>query len=307
MKLKFTKMHGLGNDYIFFDCREKMLEHPADIARAMSPRHTSVGADGIVLICRSDAADAGMRMFNSDGSEGKMCGNAIRCVGKYLYEYGGIKKEQLDIETLSGIRHLCLEVSANKVLTATVDMGKALFLAGNVKAENNTEPPSQRDFRFDNGACRVRGSFLPVTVGNPHAVVFIHELEGAADRAFCSLNEIDLKAMAAAISESGLFPDGVNAELVALDGNGGLAMRVCERGSGETMACGTGACASVAAAVKLGYLPHNSFINVRLEGGTLEIKCSDEYILTMKGPAEKVYDGEYEYVCDTQGNIGSHK
>ena len=307
MKLKFTKMHGLGNDYIFFDCREKMFEHPGDVARAMSPRHTSVGADGIVLICRSDTADAGMRMFNSDGSEGKMCGNAIRCVGKYLYEYGGIKKEQLDIETLSGIRHLCLEVSESKVLAVTVDMGKALLYAENVKAESNTDPASRCDFLFDNGACRICGRFLSVTVGNPHAVVFLHDLTGTEDHGFCDLHEIDLKAMALAISESGPFPDGVNVELVALDGSGGLAMRVCERGSGETMACGTGACASVAAAVKLGYLPHNSWINVRLEGGMLEIKCSDEYILTMKGPAEKVYDGEYEYVCDKPGNSCSHK
>lgn len=307
MKLKFTKMHGLGNDYIFFDCREKMLENPADAARAMSPRHTSVGADGIVLICRSDIADAGMRMFNSDGSEGKMCGNAIRCVGKYLYEYGGIKKEQLDIETLSGIRHLCLEVSENKVLAVTVDMGKALFYTGDREAESNTDPARLCDFWFDNGTYRVRGRLLPVTAGNPHAVVFINDLDGAVNRIFYNLYEIDLKAMAAAISGSALFPDGVNVELVALDGNGSLAMRVYERGSGETMACGTGACASVAAAVKLGYLPHDSLINVRLEGGTLEIKCSDEYILTMKGPAEKVYDGEYEYVCDTQGNIGPHK
>ncbi len=279
MKLNFTKMHGCANDYIYFNCMERELDDPAGVSIAMSPRHSSVGADGIVMICSSDAADAKMRMFNADGSEGKMCGNASRCVGKYLYDGGIVKKTEITVETLAGMKHLYINVGKNgKVESVRVDMGYAELSAEKIPVLS-TEPQKvaltvdDRDY-----------TLFCVSMGNPHAVVFTDEIDSLP------LSEIGPRFECAPI-----FPERVNTEFVRVIEKNHLAMRVWERGSGETFACGTGACAVAVASVLSGYAEFGVPITVDLIGGSLEITCEEDLKVYMTGPAEKVYDGVYEY------------
>lgn len=279
MKLSFTKMHGIGNDYIYFNCMKDELPDPADIARKMSVRHFSVGADGIVMICRSSVATAKMRMFNADGSEGKMCGNAIRCVGKYLYEHGIARAREFDIETLSGIKHLVLEISNEKVIGVSVDMGTAVFEPSAVPIALDV-PAIMHPIKIANEEWRV----TCLSVGNPHAVVFV-------DDPAC----LPLERLGREFEHHPLFPDRVNTEFVRVIDPYTIDMRVWERGSGETFACGTGACASVAAAVKCGLAVSDSPVTVRLIGGELKITCGKDYSLAMSGPAEEVFKGVYDY------------
>lgn len=279
MRLEFTKMHGIGNDYIYFNCLEKELENPADVALKMSARHFSVGADGIVMICRSKVADAKMRMFNADGSEGKMCGNAIRCVGKYLYDGGYVKSKSLTVETLSGIKKLELYVENGKVSSVSVDMGKAEF--------DGRKIPVDADGVVKNFPLGIGGAIYNITcvsMGNPHAVTFVDNLQN-----------INIESIGPKFEHHKFFPERVNTEFIRVIDAHTLEMRVWERGSGETFACGTGACAAVAAAVLCGYVEAKSPVKVKLIGGELEIICGDDYSITMNGPAEKVYDGVYEY------------
>lgn len=280
MKLHFTKMQGCGNDYIYFDCLQAPLPQPEQISRLLSDRHFGVGGDGIVLVCPSDKADAKMRMFNIDGSEGNMCGNAIRCVGKYLYDSGIVSRERLTIETRSGIKTLQLNIREGKVDTVRVDMGRAVFeparipvlLPGELAADVPIEIAGQT-YRM---TC--------VSMGNPHAVVFVEDPEG-----------LDLPVIGPLFEHHPLFPERVNTEFVRIDGPGVLTMRVWERGSGETFACGTGACAAASAAVLRGFCEKGQDILVHLRGGDLTICCSDETVY-MTGPAVKVFEGEAE-VC----------
>ncbi len=282
MELKFTKMQGIGNDYIYFNCLEKELENPSDLAIKMSPRHFSVGSDGIVMICRSDVADAKMRMFNADGSEGKMCGNAIRCVGKYLYDGGYVTKTEITVETLSGIKRLKLAVKDGRVYEVSVDMGKA-ELEGSKIPVKASGIIKQHPMTVNGGISHV----TCVSMGNPHAVVYVD-----------NPSALDLEKIGPGFENSPFFPERVNTEFVKVIDRNTLEMRVWERGSGETFACGTGACAAVVASVMCGFVDSGVPVTVKLVGGELTIVCDSDYHVTMTGRAEKVYEGEYEYNGD---------
>ena len=279
MEIKFTKMHGCGNDYIYINCFNLEIKNPNKLSEIMSPRHFSVGADGVVLILKSNIADAKMRMFNLDGSEGKMCGNAIRCIGKYLYDNKLVNKTEISIETLSGIKYLKLNVSNNMVDKVSVDMGYASFEPKNI--------PLLKDKEMINEDCFINDSNYKITavsMGNPHAVIYLDEIEN-----------LELEKIGPIFENNKLFPERVNTEFIKIVDKNHLEMRVWERGSGETYACGTGACATVAASVRNGICGFDETVYVKLVGGTLEIKCLKDYKIIMTGPATKVYDGVFEY------------
>ena len=275
---KFYKMHGIGNDYIYFDCFGEELADPRGAAVTLSDRHFSVGGDGVVMICKSNCADAKMRMFNADGSEGKMCGNAIRCVGKFLYEIKGVKKTVLTVETLSGIKTLVLNVSGEKVLSVTVDMGRAGLCP--------SEIPARLDFACAVGVPLTVGGreycVTCVSMGNPHCVVFEDP------------DALEIERVGPLFENHPVFPERVNTEFVKVTGRNKLKMRVWERGSGETLACGTGACASAVAAVLNGLCEKNAEITVCLRGGELTVKYTDEAVF-MTGGAEFAFVGEVEF------------
>ena len=279
MKLEFTKMHGIGNDYIYFNCMEKELDDPEGVAIKMSPRHFSVGGDGIVMICRSDVADAKMRMFNADGSEGKMCGNAIRCVGKYLYDNKIVDKTEISIETLSGIKYLSLTVKDGKAEFIRVDMGNAILEAQKIPVIAN-DPPVRFPLEIDGKTYEM----TCVSMGNPHAVTFLDEID-----------DLPLEKIGPIFENHKIFPERVNTEFVKIIAKNHLKMRVWERGSGETWACGTGACAVATASILCGYSDFDTPIKIDLIGGSLEILCTKDFRVFMSGGATKVYDGVYEY------------
>ena len=254
--MKLTKMQGLGNDYLY---HYGELEHVEQWSVKLSDRHFGIGSDGIILILPSEIADFKMRIFNADGSEAKMCGNGIRCVGKYVYDKGYTEKTELAVETLSGIRYLNLHVSDGKVDSVSVDMGEAIVSEA-VKLSALGEEYS----------CH------PVNVGNPHCVLFVENGE-----------EAPLTTVGASLEKHPYFPDGVNVEFVEILSEHSVRMRVWERGSGITMACGTGACASAAAAIRAGFC--SSPVDVVLDGGTLHIELSENQA-RMTGPAVTVCD-----------------
>ena len=260
--MHFTKMHGLGNDYLYV--YGEVPENIAELSIKLSERHFGAGSDGMIYISPSDIADFKMRIFNADGSEAKMCGNGIRCVGKYVYDKGYTDKKKLTIETLSGIKTLDLQIVGGKVKTVAVDMGKAEV------SENMT-----LSIDGDEITC------TPVSVGNPHAVIFVSNID-----------EAPLMTLGPKMEHNPAFPDGVNNEFIEVVDSHTLRMRVWERGSGVTMACGTGACASTAAAIKNGYCSFDEDISVILDGGTLKNRISQDYSVTMTGPAEMIYEGE---------------
>ena len=276
MLKKFVKMHGAGNDYIYFDCLGEEIPDPESAAVRLSDRHKGIGGDGIVLICPSAVADAKMRMFNADGSEGKMCGNAIRCVGKYLYDSGAVRKEELKIETLSGIKRLKLNLSDGKVVSVRVDMGPAEFDAAKIPVLLDGETVIGREVQIAGGRHRI----TCVSMGNPHCVVFEDP------------DIVEIEKVGPLFENASIFPDRVNTEFVKLLGENKLKMRVWERGSGETMACGTGACATAAAAVALGLCDAGEDILLVLRGGELVINVGETVYMT--GPAETVFTGEVE-------------
>lgn len=279
MKISFTKMQGIGNDYIYLNCFHGEPENPAALAVAMSPRHFSVGSDGLVLICPSGVADAKMRMFNADGSEGKMCGNAIRCVGKYLYDNRMTEKTELTIETLSGIKKLTLFTENGTVSSVKVDMGKydltpaALPVLSDREMIDSPVMVGGREYRL-----------TAVSMGNPHAVCFLPEV-----------GMLELEKIGPDFENLPIFPERVNTEFVRVIDQTTLEMRVWERGSGETYACGTGACATVSAAVVNGLCPADTDITVRLIGGELKIRCCSDRTVLMTGKAKKIYEGVYDY------------
>ena len=278
--MKFTKMQGCGNDYIYVNCMNEELVDPNRVSLVMSARRFSVGADGLVMICASQVADAKMRMFNADGSEGKMCGNAIRCVGKFLYDNGIVVKDQLSIETLSGIKYLNLNIENGKVASVEVDMGKAILTPCDI-------PVTYDGDRMINAPVEVNGKtygLTAVSMGNPHAVTFMDEIDS-----------LDLERMGPHFENHPIFPDRVNTEFVRVIDDQTLQMRVWERGSGETFACGTGACATVVAAVLNGICKTDTPITVQLRGGNLKIVCDKDMRVFMTGPAEKAYEGVFEY------------
>jgi diaminopimelate epimerase len=279
--MKFTKMHGAGNDYIYFNCLNEPINNPEQLSIALSDRHFSIGGDGIVLICPSQAADVKMRMFNADGSEGKMCGNAIRCVAKYVYDRGIVPRETITVETLSGIKTIQVFVRDGKVFSAKVDMGKAAGL----QPGETTLPVAKHGFLI-NQPIRVNDEDWRVTtvsMGNPHIVVFLQEVAG-----------LDLQKIGPGFETHPLFPEKINTEFVNVRGPLDLEMRVWERGSGETQACGTGACASVAAAILNGFCKEDTDVTVHLLGGELVIRVTSETIF-MTGEAVEVFTGEIDY------------
>lgn len=280
VKLKFTKMHGCGNDYIYFDCLEQPLENPEKVSVVLSDRHFGVGGDGIVLICPSSLADARMRMFNIDGSEGKMCGNAIRCVGKYLFDHGLVSKDDLTIETLSGIKTLKLTVKENQVQAVRVDMGPAILQPEKIPVKLPGEQAVDVPITVDGTVYRM----TCVSMGNPHAVVFGSDPY-----------ELDLPKIGPLFENHPLFPQRVNTEFIQVIDSSTLVMRVWERGSGETWACGTGACAAAVAAVLNGFCQKDTDICVHLRGGDLTIRCTDDTVY-MTGGAEEVFRGEAELI-----------
>ena len=260
--MRFTKMQGLGNDYLYV--YGEAPPGAAELSRRLSDRHFGAGADGMIYISPSRRADFRMRIFNADGSEAEMCGNGIRCVGKYVYDRGYTDETHLAIETRAGIRTLDLEVRCGKVRSVTVDMGRA---------------ETGEDRTLSAGGGTVTGT--PVSVGNPHFVVFTGDGESVRPEELGPL-----------IEKHPSFPEGVNAEFVRVTGENRLRMRVWERGSGVTMACGTGACASAAAAVRKGLCRAGSPVLVELDGGVLEITVGPDGCVRMTGPAESVYEGE---------------
>ena len=275
MLKKFVKMQGAGNDYIYFDCFGGEPEDIPALAVRLSDRHKGIGGDGLVLICRSDVADARMRMFNADGSEGNMCGNAIRCVGKYLYDENVCRKEELSVETKSGIKYLRLYTENGKVKRVRVDMGKADFDPKSLPVLLEGEAVD-RPVKIAGGLHRI----TCVSMGNPHCVLF-EDPDGA-----------DLERIGPLFENDPLFPERVNTEFVKVIGKNALKMRVWERGSGETMACGTGACAAAAAACACGKCDAAQDILVQLRGGDLVIHVGETVFMT--GEAEKVFSGEVE-------------
>lgn len=261
--MHFTKMHGLGNDYLYVYGEP---ENPSELSIRLSERHFGAGSDGMIWISPSAVADFRMRIFNADGSEAKMCGNGIRCVGKYVYDKGYTDKKRITVETLSGIKTLTLKTSNGKVKSASVDMGNAVISS---------------DMTLTAGSDEI--TCMPVSMGNPHAVIFVPDAEN-----------VPLEKSGPLIEKHEAFPGGVNVEFVQVIDECTLRMRVWERGSGITMACGTGACASAAAAVRKGFCHHNDDIAVILDGGTLRINVDDDFRITMTGPAETIYEGDVE-------------
>ena len=278
MLRKFYKMQGIGNDYIYFDCMHEPIDNPEELAIRLSDRHFGIGGDGVILLCPSDVADCRMRMFNLDGSEGKMCGNGIRCVGKLAHDLGYVKGDSVKIETLSGIKTLSLNIGADgKVRSAKVDMGAPVL-------DGEKIPSTYRGEKVVNAPIEVGGKTFGATLvsmGNPHCVVFEDP------------DTVGLEHYGPLFERHTAFPERVNTEFVRVIDRGRLKMRVWERGSGETLACGTGACASAVAAVLNGYCDKNSEISVFLLGGELRRTCTDETVF-MEGAATLVFTGEIE-------------
>lgn len=272
--MKFTKMHGCGNDYVYVDCTKAMLKDPSAAAQALSDRHFGVGGDGLILICPSETADFRMAMYNADGSEGAMCGNGIRCVAKYVYDKGLTDKTRITVETKAGIKTLDLTVEEGKVSLVKVDMG--------LPNCNSEAIPVVGLGDFVVGrSVNVAGrdwTMTCVSMGNPHAVVWVDSMN------------LPLEELGPQFEHHSMFPDRVNTEFVQILNDHEINMRVWERGSGETLACGTGACASVAAT----YLNRRtgSSVLVHLRGGDLMIEIGDDGHIYMTGPATTVFEGE---------------
>jgi diaminopimelate epimerase len=294
---EFIKMHGIGNDYIYLDCiANPMPNNIEQFARHASDRHTGIGGDGVVLILPSEVADCQMRMFNADGSEGRMCGNAIRCVGKYYYETY-INKTQnnssfliphssLTVETLSGIKHLTLNIIDNKVDSVTVDMGIPSLQPADIPILTDTPFINQTisiDSQNNCALCIVHCA-LAVSMGNPHLILPIDDID-----------HYPLHELGPLWEHHPLFPDRVNTEIVEQLSPTHLRMRVWERGSGETLACGTGACAVVVAFTHLGRTPRNTPITVSLRGGDLIITYRDDNHVLMQGSATEVFRGTINF------------
>lgn len=275
-KIPFIKMQGIGNDYVYIDCFENTIEDPEKLSVTVSDRSFGIGSNGLILICPSEIADAKMRMFNADGSEGTMCGNGIRCVGKYVAEKIG--KNTLEIETLSGIKHLQVDLIDDKKAFVTVDMGKAILETEKIPVISDERELINSSIVFNNTEFKI----TTISMGNPHAVIFDNNIS------VLSLNEIG-----PLFEKSSMFPNSVNTEFAQIVKKNEFKMRVWERGSAETLACGTGACAVAVAACLNGFADYNTEITVHLLGGDLYITCYDDLTVTMKGEAQTVFYGEY--------------
>ena len=274
--IKFTKMHGLGNDYVYMDAIHQNIEKESSLAQFVSNRNFGIGSDGLILICKSEIADFKMRMFNSDGSEAEMCGNGIRCVGKFVYDKGLTDKTEVTIETLAGVKILQLNVEKGKVKTVRVDMGEPILTPKEIPVIAEEEPVKNLKLK----AKDKEFTFTCVSMGNPHAITFVENTKAFDVETYGKILEVD-KA----------FPNKTNVEFIEVVDKNHIKMRVWERGAGETLACGTGACASVVACCLNG-LTENK-VNVELLGGILEIEWEkqDNHVY-MTGPAVTVFEGE---------------
>ena len=275
--MKFTKMHGIGNDYIYVNCFEEKVDNPEEVSIKLSDRRKGIGSDGLILISPSDIADCKMNIFNADGSEAMMCGNGIRCVAKYAFDHGIVDKDELSVETRSGIKHIKLTIENGVAVCALVDMGKAIILPKDIPVLSDEET-------FINQPITVLGDEVNVTcvsMGNPHCVTFVDDVDS-----------LDLEKIGPHYENHPLFPDRINTEFIKVIDDKTLQMRVWERGSGETMACGTGACASVVAAILNGYCKKDIPVTVQLRGGDLTITWKSDGTVMMQGGATEVYHGE---------------
>ena len=273
--MKFTKMHGLGNDYVYVNCFEEKIDNPPAVARFVSDRHFGIGSDGLIMINPSKTADFEMEMYNADGSRGEMCGNGIRCVAKYVYDYGLTDKTQISVETLGGIKYLDLTVEEGKVSLVKVDMGKPELEADLIPIISEREQVIDEPIEVDGKEYHMTG----VSMGNPHAVIYVDDVKG-----------LNLEKIGPKFENHERFPKRINTEFVHCIDRQTVEMRVWERGSGETLACGTGACA-VAVSSILNNLTATQ-VTVKLLGGDLQIEWDREKDrVFMTGPATVVFDG----------------
>lgn len=274
--IKFTKMHGLGNDYVYIDAINQKIENESSLAKFVSDRHFGIGSDGLILICKSEVADFKMRMLNSDGSEAEMCGNGIRCVGKFVYDKDLTNKTTVKIETLAGIKTLILNTKDEKVETARVDMGEPILEAEKIPVISTEEPVKNLELEAENKKFK----FTCVSMGNPHAITIVENTK-----------EFDVEKYGKVLEVDKAFPKKANIEFAQIVDRQNINMRVWERGAGETLACGTGACAT-AVACNLNGLTDRK-VNIELLGGTLNIEWNEtDNHVYMTGPAVTVFDGE---------------
>lgn len=277
--MNFTKMHGIGNDYLYINCMDGIDFDPVQVSIKLSDRHFGVGSDGIILICPSDCADFKMRIFNADGSEAKMCGNGIRCFSKYVYAKGLTDKTEIKIDTLSGIKTAWLTVENGEVTAVRVNMGSPILKPELIPVKFNGESMINQPIEVDGRVWNVTS----VSMGNPHCVTFVDDVVG-----------MELEKIGPSFENNKIFPDRVNTEFVKPINADTVQMRVWERGSGETWACGTGACA-VAVASILNNVVSSNTVNVKLRGGDLKIEWNrEENTIYMTGPAVIVFDGIVE-------------
>ncbi len=279
MKLKFTKMHGTGNDYVYVNCFEQKIDNPNELAIKVSDRHFGIGSDGLILICPSEVADVRMAMYNADGSEGMMCGNGIRCVAKYSYEHGLVDSDKITVETKSGIKTLDLTVENGEVTYVAVDMGMAILKPREIPVDDDGDDFVKRKIDVDGKEYEI----TCVSMGNPHAVIFTKDIDN-----------INLEKIGPLFEHHKLFPEQINTEFVEVTDSHNIKMRVWERGSGETMSCGTGTCAVTVAAVLNGYCKRDEEININIRGGQLKDTYLSDGRVIMRGAATNVFDGEIE-------------
>lgn len=280
--MKFTKMEGIGNDYIYVNCFQETVENPADFSVKYSDRHFGIGSDGLILICPSEIADFKMSMYNADGSQAEMCGNGIRCVGKYVYDYGLTSQTEITVETLAGIKYLTLHVEDGKVREVTVDMGEPIFVPSEIPVDLSklSMETGSRVVDVPIEIADKEYRMTCISMGNPHAVVFVD-----------GVKELPLEQIGPLFEQHPVFPKRVNTEFIEVLSDTEVNMRVWERGSGETLACGTGACASAVACV-LNHKTKDEIV-LHLLGGDLKVKWDQEKNrVYMTGPARVVFDGE---------------
>ena len=278
--MKFTKMHGIGNDYVYVNCFEETVEDPAAVARFVSDRHFGIGSDGLILIKPSEVADCEMDMYNLDGSQGAMCGNGIRCVAKYAYDYGIVHKTQISVATRSGIKYLDLTVKNGKVSQVKVNMGAPILTASQIPVVSEKEEVINEPLEVNGETYYITA----VSMGNPHAIVYMTDVD-----------HLDIEKIGPSFENHVAFPDRVNTEFVEVLDEHTVKMRVWERGSGETLACGTGACAVAVASILNERVDGDKPVTVKLLGGDLEIYWNrQENLVYMTGPATTVFDGEID-------------
>ena len=276
--MKFTKMQGLGNDYVYVNCFQEKIENPVETAIKVSNRNFGIGSDGLIMINPSKVADCEMEMYNADGSRSEMCGNGIRCVGKYVYDYGIAKKERISVETLAGIKYLDFTIENDKVKLVKVDMGSPELVPANIPVVADDDSAIDEPIVVDGVEYRM----TCVSMGNPHAVVYIDDVKG-----------LDIEKVGPKFENHERFPRRVNTEFVRVIDRNTVEMRVWERGSGETLACGTGACAVAVASILNGHTENK--VTVKLLGGDLFIEWDREANrVYMTGPAEVSFDGEIQ-------------